>query len=247
MNFYAVIIGTEILNGRREDKHFSFLQKALAKYGHTLYASFVIKDDETLIEQIFSMIQKDEKSVMFSFGGIGSTPDDLTRAIASKVFRHAPLEVDRKFLQDIKEKFGKEAYPHRVHMAELPPQSDLIFNPVNNMSGFSLDERFFFVPGFPSMAHPMLEAIIEKKFSKQKQTFRKTLLADTSENTLISLMQRLPKSIELSSLPIFQNNKPRVELSLASYDEKEVQNYFQFFENALKEKNIHYTIKKETI
>jgi len=245
MNFYAVIIGTEILNGRREDKHFSFLKKALEKYGHSLFASFVIKDNEALITNIFNLIKKDPKSIMFSFGGIGSTPDDLTRAIASTVFRHAPLEVNKNFLQDIHERFGKEAYPHRIHMAELPPESDLIYNPVNNMSGFSLDERFFFVPGFPSMAHPMLESIIKKKFNEKKQTFRKTLLADTSENTLISLMQKVPSNIELSSLPLFQNDRPKVELSLLSEDKELLLKYFQLFEDKLNNLAINYTIQKE--
>jgi molybdopterin-biosynthesis enzyme MoeA-like protein len=247
MNFYAVIIGTEILNGRREDKHFSFLREALAEYGHTLFASFVIKDDKELITRVFKMIKEDEKSVMFSFGGIGSTPDDLTREIASKVFRNAPLEVHSQFFKDIEEKFGKEAYPHRIHMADLPPKADLIYNPVNNMSGFALDNRYFFVPGFPSMAHPMLKSIIQKHFATKKENYRKTLIAKTSENTLISLMQQLPESIELSSLPMFKENKPHVELSLSSDNKQDVLEYFQKFENALKEKNIQYTIQKETI
>ena len=43
MHFYALIIGTEILNGRREDKHFAFVRKELEKYGHELYASFIEK------------------------------------------------------------------------------------------------------------------------------------------------------------------------------------------------------------
>jgi len=247
MNFYAVIIGTEILNGRREDKHFSFLRDELAKYGHTLFASFVIKDDELLISRTFKMIQEDENSIMFSFGGIGSTPDDLTRAIASKVFRNASLEVHSQFLQDIQEKFGEEAYPHRVHMADLPPQADLIYNPVNNMSGFSLDNRYFFVPGFPSMAHPMLTNVIQKYFGTKKKYYRKTLIAQTSENTLISLMQQLPKNIELSSLPMFKENKPHVELSLSSDNEEDVNHYFQKFEDALQAKNIQYTLQKEIV
>jgi len=83
MNFYAVIIGTEILNGRRADKHFEFLQNELAKYGHELFASFIIKDDKKLIQNCYRLIQADQNAVMFSFGGIGSTPDDLTRKTTS--------------------------------------------------------------------------------------------------------------------------------------------------------------------
>ena len=78
MNFYALIIGTEILNARREDKHFKFVRDELSKYGHELFASFIVKDDIELIKKSFELIKNDEKSVLFSFGGIGSTPDHLS-------------------------------------------------------------------------------------------------------------------------------------------------------------------------
>ena len=57
MNFYAVIIGTEILNGRREDTHFEFVKKELAKYGHELFSSFIIKDDVALMTKVYEMIK----------------------------------------------------------------------------------------------------------------------------------------------------------------------------------------------
>ena len=242
MNFYAVIIGTEILNGRRTDKHFEFLKNELQKYGHELFASFIIKDDTALMKRTYKMIKEDPNAVMFSFGGIGSTPDDLTRKIAAEVFRDSPLVTNKQFKQDIIDKFAQEAYPHRIHMADLPPNAALLHNPVNNMSGFSLDERFFFVPGFPSMAHPMLRDVIKKHFNKSNKKYRYTLKAKTSENTLISVMQELPKHIELSSLPIFIDSKPNVELSLAGEDKKEVLFYFQKFIDELQRKKIPYTL-----
>ncbi len=242
MNFYAVIIGTEILNGRRKDKHFEFLKNELAKYGHELFASFVIKDDEELMKRTYSMIKEDKDAVMFSFGGIGSTPDDLTRKIAAEVFRDSELVTHEKFKQDIIERFGEEAYPHRIHMADLPPKVELLHNPVNNMSGFSLDERFFFMPGFPSMSHPMVEKIIQTHFSTPQKKFRYTLKAKTSENTLIDLMKQLPKSIELSSLPVFINEKPNVELSLCGENEEEVKKYFYMFQEELTNKDIPFEL-----
>jgi molybdopterin-biosynthesis enzyme MoeA-like protein len=242
MKFYLVIIGTEILNGRREDKHFKFVQKELAKYGHELFASFTIKDDVGLITRTYKMIQADKEAVMFSFGGIGSTPDDLTREIAAKVFRNAPLQTHEKFKQDIIDRFKEAAYPHRIYMADLPPDAELLFNPVNNMSGFSLDKRYFFVPGFPSMAHPMIRDAIERYFSHAEKKHRLTLLAETSEESLISLMQQLPSSIELSSLPMFVDGKPKVELSLSGTDKEELKHYFSLFEKELQRRKINYNL-----
>jgi len=242
MNFYAVIIGTEILNGRRVDKHFSFIKDELHQYGHELLASLVIKDDVELMRSVYKMIKSDPNAVMFSFGGIGSTPDDLTREVASEVFKNAPVITHQKFKNDIINKFGNEAYPHRIHMADLPPNADLLYNPLNNMSGFSLDKKFFFVPGFPSMAHPMLKEVIKQNFSQSQEKYRYTLKAETSENTLISLMKQLPDTIELSSLPMFIDAKPNVELSLSGENKQELIEYFKLFTNELEAKKINYKL-----
>ena len=77
-NFYSVIIGTELLNGRRNDAHFSFINTELIKRGWEQKANFVIEDKPSFIEDVFSLIYKDKNSVLFCFGGIGSTPDDYT-------------------------------------------------------------------------------------------------------------------------------------------------------------------------
>ncbi len=242
MNFYAVIIGTEILNARRKDAHFEFLQKELAKYGHELFASFIIKDDSELMKRTYRMILEDKEAVMFSFGGIGSTPDDLTREIAAEVFTGVKVETHPKFLADIIERFGEKAYPHRIHMADLPPKADLVHNPVNNMSGFSLENRYFFTPGFPSMSHPMVAAVIKQYFGKVIDKYRLTLYAHTSEETLITLMQKLPKEIELSCLPMFVKQKAHVELSLSSTDKALNQHYFEIFTKELDKQKIYYKL-----
>ncbi|WP_310441463.1 competence/damage-inducible protein A [Sulfurimonas sp.] len=242
MNFYGCIIGSEILNGRREDKHFEFLKNELQKYGHELFASFIIKDDENLIKKIYKLIKDDEDGVMFSFGGIGATPDDLTRAIAAEIFTSKPLERHKIFEQDIIDRFGSDAYPHRIHMSDLPQNSKLLFNPINNMSGFSLEDRYFFTPGFPQMSHPMISAVIEKLFSNSVQKYRLTLLAQTSENTLINIMEQVPPDIELSSLPMLNDGKASVEISLQSTDKLNVEKYFKLFTDYLDASNITYNL-----
>ncbi|MDX9814632.1 MAG: molybdopterin-binding protein [Sulfurimonas sp.] len=242
MNFYGCIIGSEILNGRRVDKHFEFLQEALAKHNHELFASFIIRDDREFIKKTYECIKSDKDSVMFSFGGIGSTPDDLTRAIAAEVFTKKPLARDKKFEADILERFKEEAYPHRIHMADLPIGSSLLFNPINNMSGFSLEDRFFFTPGFPQMAHPMVSGVIDRLFSSSKKKYRFTLLAKTSENTLVDVMLDIDKDVEFSSLPILDKNGASVEISIACYDKLRAKNNFDKFVEFLKSKNIDFTM-----
>jgi molybdopterin-biosynthesis enzyme MoeA-like protein len=240
-HFYAVIIGTEILNGRRDDAHFSFVRETLAQRGHELYASFIIPDKPPFMENVYQLIKNDPNSVMFSFGGIGSTPDDYTREVAANVFTDAPIQRHEKFFNDIHEKFGEDAYPHRIHMADLPKNALLLKNVINNMSGFHLEERFFFVPGFPSMAHPMIEEALNRYYPQGKEKFRQTLEAKCSENDLIDVMKQIPEDIELSSLPKIEPNSGRsVSISLASYDQNQLKYYFSLFTTYLNTKNIPF-------
>ena len=120
VNFYSVIIGTELLNGRRKDAHFAFLNQQLLSRGWEQKASFVINDNTNLMENIFNLIKSDPNSVMFCFGGIGATPDDYTREVAGKVFTSGAMEFHEEAKTRIINQFADEAYPHRINMAYLP-------------------------------------------------------------------------------------------------------------------------------
>ena len=242
-HFYAVIIGSEILNARRDDKHFLFVRDALMRRGHTLFASFIIKDDSSLIRTTFEMIKNDPQSVMFSFGGIGSTPDDLTRQIASDVFSDGVLVPHKEFSDHIIERFGDTAFPHRIHMAYLPKHAGLLHNVINNMSGFYLEERYFFMPGFPEMSHPMVEEALKRFHPESIPSFRMTLIAQTSENTLIDVMHQMDSRVDFSSLPMMNNGSSIVEISVASHDEMLCHCNFNLFISALKMQNIPFDIK----
>lgn len=241
-NIYAVIIGSEILNRKRVDKHFDFLSQELAKVGHTLFASFIIKDDAKLIRDIYTLVKNDAKAIMFSFGGIGSTPDDLTRELSAQVFTEGMMLRNKQFEQDIIERIGERAYPHPIKMSDLPRDAKLLHNPINNMSGFYLDERYFFMPGFPEMAQPMMLSIIKDFLPESKKLHTKSFIADTGEGMLISLMKDVPKEIELSSLPMMNNGNPKVEFSLSHSDDTYLALYFEKFTNFLDFKEITYRL-----
>lgn len=241
-HFYAIIIGSEILNGRRNDKHFTFLRDALLVRGHVLFASMTIKDDPLLIRNTFLTVKNDPQGVMFSFGGIGSTPDDLTRQIAADVFSDGILIPHEKLHADILERFADAAFPHRIHMADLPKGSALLHNVINNMSGFALEDRYFFMPGFPEMSHPMAEGVLERFYPHGIPFFRRTLVAQTSENTLIDVMQQLDGAVDFSSLPMLSSGHPSVEISVASSDATLCRESFEKFIDALNEKKIPFEI-----
>ena len=243
MNFYSVIIGTELLNGRRLDAHFSFLNKELLKRGWEQKANFVIKDEPAFIEDIFKLIKNDPDAVMFSFGGIGSTPDDFTRKCAANVFTDGKMNVDDTAKQRILDRFGEESYPHRITMANLPLNAGLLHNVVNNIPGFSLEGKYFFTPGFPSMSQSMVIEALDTYYPKNKEKFRFFLKADCSENELIELMKQIPQSIDFSSLPHIENEKRTVVISVGSYDKTEAEFYFKLFVDLLNERGIKFILE----
>ncbi len=243
--FFTLIIGTEILNRRRTDAHFDFVTKALEKKGHKLTGSFIIEDDPALIVQTIKFIASQPNPVLFSFGGIGSTPDDYTRKCAAIALKDGHLPVHKEAKKIIEEKLGDNAYPHPIRMAELPKGAKLLDNPVNKMPAFSLDERYFFMPGFPEMSHPMVEEILEKLIPEKKEYYRHTLTALCKENELIEVMEKMPKEVEFSSLPKLYSDGWRVTISVASHNETLAGEAFQMYVETLEAKNIVYAFQDE--
>lgn len=243
-SFYSVIIGTELLNGRRIDAHFAFLNQQLLSRGWEQKASFVINDDTNLMENIFNLIKNDPNSVMFCFGGIGATPDDYTRVVAGKVFTNGKMEFHEEAKNRIINQFGEEAYPHRINMAYLPINAKLLKNVVNNVAGFYLEDRFFFTPGFPSMSQAMVIEALDNLYPKSNiEKYRKVITINASENDLIDTMKKIPENIDLSSLPKIIGDKRKVVISLAGYDKDEVEKYFKLFVDYCIESEKEYILK----
>ncbi|EJF07866.1 putative nuleotide-utilizing enzyme, moeA [Thiovulum sp. ES] len=242
MNFYGVIIGSEILNARREDSHFSFLRDQLKERGFKLAGVFTIEDNPNLMKGIYEFIKSVPNSVMFSFGGIGATPDDYTRKVSAEVFRNGEMEFQKEFEKKIRDRFGNELIERRIQMSYLPKDSGVLKNnPVNGMYGYYLDDRFFFVPGFPEMAHPMITEAFDKFYpNSQKKIFKKNLIAQTSEANLIGWMESLSPEITLSCLPKLDKDEsgkifPSAEIEITSENSEILEIEFKKLQKVLNE------------
>ncbi|MDN0085275.1 molybdopterin-binding protein [Crenobacter sp. SG2305] len=210
MHVGALIIGDELLSGKRQDKHLAALIRILAERGMKLAWAEYLGDVPARIEDAMRRaLQSDE--LVFSFGGIGATPDDHTRqAVAAAARVELALHPEARSL--IEERFGDEAYPHRIHMGEFPVGSRIIPNPVNQIPGFSYGDLHC-VPGFPSMAWPMVGWVLDTHYSQlkneQPDVERSLRAVGAREGDLIELMQyfvtRYP-SLRFSSLPSFAHD-----------------------------------------
>jgi len=211
------IIGDEILSGKRQDAHLSKVISLLNQRGLQLSWAHFLKDVPTQITGLLktSMLRGD---IVFSFGGIGATPDDVTRQCAAEAAGVA-IERHAGAVAEIEAQYGETAYPKRVLMADFPKGADLIPNPINRVAGFSINEHYF-VPGFPEMAHPMVEWDLETyyntMFHAQDYVEQSILVTEAGESDLIDLMTvmlaQFP-SLKLFSLPR-SNQRRTTELGM---------------------------------
>ena len=200
---HALIIGDEILSGKRKDKHLIHLIETLKKHNFHISRADYISDDT---EEIKKTLEQKKGVIVFCFGGIGATPDDCTRSAAA--LAHKKLLIrhpEAKVL--IEKQFGEEAYPKRILMADLPEEASLIPNPINNIPGFFINQHFF-MPGFPEMAWPMIDWVLKNNLSKTERSKKyedySIWLDNVSESSLIDLMdltQSKHQRIKIYSLP----------------------------------------------
>ncbi|WP_342593714.1 competence/damage-inducible protein A [Pelomicrobium methylotrophicum] len=216
--FGALIIGDEILRGKRRDRHMARLIEVLAARGLALaWCHYVGDDPERLTCTLKASFATND--IVFSFGGIGATPDDVTRQCAAAA-AGVPLVRHPEALAILLEKFGDEAYPKRVLMADLPAGAEIVPNPFNRIPGFSLRHHYF-LPGFPEMAWPMMEWVLDTKyrhlFHPEPQADGSLLVDDVPESRLIDLMQEVGAKyprVKVYSLPSFTPEGQRVELGV---------------------------------
>ena len=227
-----IIIGDEILSGKRTDKHLNKNIELANKFNYSIKQVFYLPDET---ESIKSNLKKLKNEIVFCFGGIGATPDDHTRQAAAKAL-NLKLKPHPEAVRLIEKRFGKEAYPKRILMANLPENAKLLPNKINQVPGFYINQ-FFFMPGFPEMAWPMIEWIYKKILPKQKNNYHEEhiILKNVTESSLIDIMQEIEKkfiNVKIYSLPRITPIK-QLELGVKG-DKKQTKNAMILLKKLLK-------------
>ncbi len=213
-----LIIGSEVLDGRREDAHFAYTRQLLAAHQLQLRYALILPDDAEVLEtHIRWAMQRPEP--FFCCGGIGSTPDDLTRDCAARAagVRTAPHPEGTRLL---KEKWGAGATPARLRMVEFPEGSALVPNPVNQVPGFSIRNGYF-LPGFPEMARGMMTWVLEQlPLPEGRRGAGAVRLPGAREADMVDLMDAFiaaHPNVSFSSLPCFVPGGTELELGVSGF------------------------------
>ena len=222
-HFGLIVIGDEILSGKRVDKHLPHYVELLAARGLKLgWAEYIGDDPARITATLRRAIGSGD--VVFCTGGIGATPDDHTRQCAAAAFGR-PLvlhpEAKRLIQERIADTAREKGLPyepdrpdnlHRLNMGMFPEGARLLPNVYNKIPGFALDTpaqaAIYFAPGFPVMAWPMMAWALDTDWS---QLFRRDAWLEKSvivlgamEGTLTPVMERVEAAhpgVKVFSLP----------------------------------------------
>lgn len=218
MNFGLIVIGDEILSGKRQDKHLSKVIELLGARGLALaWARFVGDDRARITATLRDAFASGD--VVFSCGGIGATPDDHTRQCAAAALG-VPLELHPQarelILERMRDVAAEQGVPfepdrpdnvHRLNMGMFPRGATIVPNPYNKIPGFSVGDVHF-LPGFPVMAWPMIEGLLDGRYAalhgSQRQTERSVIVMGSMEATLTPLMEAVERehpAVRVFSLP----------------------------------------------
>lgn len=216
--FGLVIVGDEILSGKRSDKHMPKLIELLGARGLQLAWAEYVGDSRP---RITAALQRAFASgdIVFSCGGIGATPDDHTRqcaaaALGVELQLHPQAEaLIRERMQDVAREQGIAYEPdrpdnvHRLNMGVFPEGARIIPNPYNKIPGFSVGDVHF-VPGFPVMAWPMMEWVLDQHYShlfrRDAYVEKSVIVFGSMEATLTPLMEQVERdhpAVKVFSLP----------------------------------------------
>ncbi len=218
MNIGLIIVGDEILSGKRQDKHLPKVIELLGARGLSLQWARYVGDDRPRItadlQHAFA-----SSDLVFSCGGIGATPDDHTRqcaavALGVELVLHPQAKVlIQERMRDVALEQGQPYEPdradnvHRLNMGVFPAGAQLIPNPFNKIPGFSLG-HVHFVPGFPVMAWPMIEWVLDQQYvhlhGGGRQVERSVIVYGAMEASLTPLMEAIESrhpGVKVFSLP----------------------------------------------
>jgi molybdenum cofactor synthesis domain-containing protein len=233
-NAAVIIVGNEILSGRTREANAYFLAKQCSMLGIRLKRVCVIPDEvDTIVAAVNAL--RAEWDYVIVCGGIGPTPDDVTRPAVAKAFG-VPCEPHAEAVALLQHHYGERSTPRRMVMAELPRAAELIDNPVTIAPGFRL-ENVFVLPGIPELVEAMFPQIAAQM--EHGVLLERELHVAIGESEFADLMEeagRLFPEVELGSYPKMGAGTWRCSLVIKSHDAEQMDQAFDWLESALKER-----------
>ena len=245
MKIGLIIVGDEVLSGRRTDAHLPKVIEMLKARNLLLSWVTVMGDSKDILDETYRRTLASD-DLVFSTGGIGATPDDMTResvarALGVPVERHPEGKL---IIEEFMRQRNRTPSEERYRLIEFPRGARLIPNPVNTIPGFSVNHHHF-VPGFPEMAWPMIEWVLDNHYahlSENPYQERAVLVINQYESAMIPLLELTEQEhprIKVFCLPMMDSEYPKNEIGVKGHP-LDVKPAFEFLRRLLNEKEYEW-------
>ena len=228
-------IGNELVSGDVPNSNAWWLAQRLAPLGVSVRLIAAVPDE---IETIADFVRREAAlvDVLLVTGGLGGTPDDLTREAIAHAFGVEQAE-QPDLAADLRRRFT-HAPEYAAAWARLPAGSRPLRNPLGGAPGFALG-NVYVMPGLPSEMEAMFDAIAEElrrgePIGSWRQTYR------TGESVIAQLLveagERWP-AVLVGSYPTFPDDGPRVEVVVKSSDSAALAEASAWLASAIEERS----------
>jgi nicotinamide-nucleotide amidase len=228
-----VSIGNELLAGDTVNTNAAWLAQELEALGIGVTLMAVLPDDVERISE-FVRTEAPRADYMFVTGGLGGTPDDVTREGISAAFEAQQAEIV-DLAERLRARFPSDP-EYAARWAQLPAGARPIENPLGGAPGFVL-QNVYVLPGLPSEMKAMFQAIVgdlrsERPISSWRRTY------ETTEARIVGVLEamgdRYP-GVLVGSYPKFHAQGATVEVVVKSSDSESLQAAVAWLERALEE------------
>lgn len=228
-----LIVGNEILAGRTTDTNSHWLCERLFALGISVGRIVTVPDEiEAIVQTVRDLSERTDYVIVT--GGIGPTPDDVTRQAVALAFSR-PLTTNPEAESIMRNTYRERINPFRLEMARLPEGSELIRNPSFAAPGFHIENVFVF-PGVPQLMQEMFEQIVPRL--ETSAFYKREIAANLpeSEFTQILYSTPIPPNVSVGSYPtMHEDGRWTVSLVVTGSDETAVQELAETLEAGLRE------------
>ncbi len=216
MEAAILTIGNEIVSGDVENTNGTWLAHRFEELGVKVVLSAAVPDE---LERIGVFVRREAPLVdhLVVTGGLGGTPDDITREAIAAAF-DVPQELVAELADELRGRFtGAPEYAAR--WAELPRGARALENPLGGAPGF-LVANVWVLPGLPSEMRAMFDRYADELRAgrpigswRRRYRTRESIIAPA----LVEATERFA-GVLVGSYPSFEALEPEVEIVLKSPD-----------------------------
>ena len=231
----VLTVGNEIVYGDVENTNASWLARRLAELGLEVRLLAAVRDS---VEEVAEFLRAEmgRTGIVIVTGGLGGTPDDLTREAVAAAF-DVPTEEIPDLADALRSRFGPRGLgEYAARWARIPRGAVPLENPLGGAPGFVLG-NVHVLPGLPREMEAMFELLAERFRGEPIGAWRRRY--KTGEGQIVTVLEEATRrhpGVTVGSYPSFFDTGPQVEVVLKSADAEALSEAAAWVEAALDER-----------